>query len=216
MHATLLPLLKPSHLAERTTWPMLTAHKLQLKPRQMSTAPCKHTLRNDAHRNTWNMTQKYSCCHMNAQLLHRITGIKRYKYTHTHTHIFIHMLLSECCLLTRCSITKRFSLPHTYRGEGKVCVRALVPLKLLFVCVHTFFFYMDVMSAWVCGESLWCWEAQTTTKIKFYSNFYLFVTNQQQADKFIAWYLGGMCHLKDIQSGNWILNFVLPQSDLYT
>lgn len=161
-----------SHLAERTTWPMLTAHKLQLKQGQMPTPPLSlahtHThayTTQRKHKNTSNTSQKYLYFHMNT--LTAVTSHHMNKKVHTQTHIY--MLLSECCLLTRSSIGKRFSLPHTHRSEGKVCVRALVPPESLCVCVHTFCVCLGV---WECGrESQTLWEAQTKRKKKFYNNF---------------------------------------------
>lgn len=124
---------------------MLTVHKLQLKRWQMPAPQHKHTLRNanTSHENT---AQTHEHIEHDSEIL--AVGVasnhmnkKVDVNTHTHTLTLIHMPLSECCLLTRSSITKRFSLPHTCSGEGRVCVRALVPLKLLFVCVHTFFIH---------------------------------------------------------------------------
>lgn len=83
------------------------------------------------------------------------------------------MLLSKCCHLTKSSITKRFYLPHTHRGKGKVCVRALVPLKSLCVAYTFFFFNADVC----VSEGVWVWagladicEGSDNSK-NFYNNF---------------------------------------------
>lgn len=64
------------------------------------------------------------------------------------------------------------------------------------ICLCTHFFLHG------CDECLGVWgitEMLGASKIKFYSNFYLFTTNQQEAVKVIAQYLGGTCHLRGIE-----------------
>lgn len=147
MHGTLLLLLEP---AKSFSWKdhLTNADSAQasIKARADTSPPLtlSHT-----HKNTNTQLRNTCFSHVHWQLLHVIRWIKRNTHTHTYTQSHVHMLLSECCLLTRSSIGKRFSLPHTHRGEGKVCVRALVPPDSVFT--NTLFYNTDVC-VWVCDS----------------------------------------------------------------
>lgn len=119
-----------SRLAESATWPVPTAHTRRLAPEQMARLSFTH-----------NRREKH------IQEMNKILFFLLTKHVWPQEMLKLHSGGPRATIAS--SRQKWFSLPHTRRREGRVCVRALVQTRLhAHVCLR----------AWSCNNSQAPWE----------------------------------------------------------
>lgn len=147
----------PCHLSESATWPRLIKARADhptlshtqvqqifffLKKRKTPRAKKNCIL---LYRNTFTATRNYEKC----SIAHTSTAIRPLPLDKDYS--------------------ERFSLPHAHRKEGRLFVKALVPLESFCVCVHRFSF---VSGCVIRGKRVKLHERAFKSLIFFYSVFW--------------------------------------------